>query len=196
MRINRDHFLPYSMQFCLDHTRYHFSFFWSFEWKRSFIFFSFFLGLLRVRKRFGRYSGPKETTGLRNTRQFLCRYTRTSEPLIVFESSLKDDWWTLLKCNLMSPRIKVTRQNHPLRHSTSMSSTRMTKILPFKVTNTKFSFLETLKRYTIFIIIIIINNPLRSNSISDNIYLWSIFLEYRFVNWFLNSLHIILWNVE
>lgn len=51
----------------------------------------------------------------------------------------------------------------------------MTKILPFKVTNTKFSFLETLKRYTIFIIIIIIIKP----SNSDNIYLRSIFLEYR-----------------
>lgn len=45
--------------------------------------FFFFLGLLRVRERFGRYSCLKETTGLRNTRQFLCRYTRTSEPLIV-----------------------------------------------------------------------------------------------------------------
>lgn len=54
-----------------------------------------------------------------------------------------------------------------------MSSTRMTKIPPFKVTNTKFSFLETLKRYTIFIIVI--------NSYTGNIYLFTIdFFRIRF----------------
>lgn len=54
-----------------------------------------------------------------------------------------------------------------------MSSTRMTKIPPFKVINTKFSFLETLKRYTIFIIII--------NSNINRQYLFTIdFFKIRF----------------
>lgn len=91
-----------------------------------------------------------------------------------------------------SRRIKVTRQNHPLRHFTSMSSTRMTKIPPFKVTNTKFSFLETLKRYTIlllllyFYIIIIYFIIIIINSNTDNIYLPSIFLEFASIPKFFN----------
>lgn len=43
-------------------------------------------------------------------------------------------------------RTRVIRPNHQLQPSMLMLSTQMTKILPSKMTNTKFSSLEILKR--------------------------------------------------
>lgn len=43
-------------------------------------------------------------------------------------------------------RTRAIRPNHRLQPSMLMLSTRMTKILPSKMTNTKFSSLEILKR--------------------------------------------------